>query len=60
MVKFLMKLTQMKRDKLYLDTSVVSAYFDGNNPERQKITVKFWKKVLPKYHVFISEITVEE
>ena len=45
--------------KIYLDTSVVSAYFDDRYPERQKDTVTFWK--LSVEHEFsISELTKTE
>ncbi len=45
--------------KIYLDTSVVSAYFDDRYPERQKDTVAFWK--LSVEHEFsISELTKTE
>jgi predicted nucleic acid-binding protein len=50
----------MKKETLYLDTSVPSAYYDDRAKERQKATVKFWKDVLPNYQVYISEITIEE
>ena len=46
--------------KIYLDTSIISAYFDKRVPERQAATKKFWTEVLPQYEVFISEITNEE
>jgi predicted nucleic acid-binding protein len=50
----------MKKESLYLDTSVLSAYYDKRAKERQDATIKFWKDVLPNYKVYISEITVEE
>jgi predicted nucleic acid-binding protein len=50
----------MKKETLYLDTSVPSAYYDDRAKERQEATVKFWKDVLPNYQVYISEITIEE
>ena len=50
----------MKKETVYLDTSVISAYFDNRVIERKKITVDFWHNVLPNYHVLISEITKEE
>jgi len=34
----------MKKELLYLDTSVVSAYYDRRAKERQEITTKFWKR----------------
>jgi predicted nucleic acid-binding protein len=50
----------MKKETLYLDTSVPSAYYDKRAKERQEATIKFWKEVLPNYQCYISEITVEE
>lgn len=45
--------------RLYLDTSVVSAYVDDRWPERQQATVEFWTR-LGEYEVTISELTVSE
>lgn len=50
----------MRKETLYLDTSVVSAYYDERAKERQEATIKFWREVLPDYRIHISEITVEE
>jgi len=50
----------MKKETLYIDTSVLSAYYDERAKERQDATVKFWKEILPNYQGYISEITVEE
>ena len=50
----------MKKDSLYLDTSVPSAYFDERTKERQEATIKFWNTVIPNYQVHISEVTLEE
>ena len=50
----------MRRETLYLDTSVPSAYYDERAKERQDSTIKFWKDTLPNYRVYISEITVKE
>lgn len=50
----------MKKETLYLDTSVPSAYYDNRAKERQEATIKFWKDILPGYKTYISEITVEE
>ena len=50
----------MKRETLYFDTSVISAYYDERAKERQAATVTFWKDIVPNYKVFISEITVDE
>jgi len=50
----------MKKESLYLDTSVPSAYFDERVKERQGATIKFWNEVLPHYKVYVSETTVKE
>ena len=50
----------MKKESIYLDTSVPSAYYDERVKERQESTIKFWKDVLPNYKVYISEITLKE
>ncbi len=50
----------MKKDTVYLDTSVVSAYYDERAKERRVSTIKFWEKIIPNYTVFVSEITVIE
>lgn len=50
----------MKKESVYLDTSVPSAFYDKRSKERQEATVKFWKETLPKYNTYISDITIEE
>ena len=45
--------------KIYLDTSVISALFDGKNPERQDLTQLFFNNK-EDYDIYISEITVIE
>jgi len=52
--------TKMKKETLYLDTSIPSAYYDKRVRERMEATIKFWKEVLPNYETYISEITVRE
>jgi predicted nucleic acid-binding protein len=44
---------------IYLDTSVISAYFDDAHPDRQTLTKEFWK-IVPKFHVCISDLTQGE
>lgn len=39
----------MKKELLYLDTSVISAYYDDKARERQEVTIKFWEEVIPLY-----------
>ncbi len=50
----------MKKESVYLDTSVVSAYYDERAEERQEATIRFWKEILPMYEACISQTTVEE
>jgi predicted nucleic acid-binding protein len=50
----------MRRETLYFDTSVPSAYYDERVKDRQDATIKFWGNVLPNYKIYISEITVKE
>jgi predicted nucleic acid-binding protein len=45
--------------KIYLDTSVISALFDGRNPDRQLLTELFFAQI-PQYEVYISQLTVDE
>ncbi len=46
----------MRKENLYLDTSVPSAYYDERKPERQRLTWEFWGK-LDNYKMYISEMT---
>src|SRR4030042_237602 len=50
----------MKSNSLYLDTSVLSAYYDERNKEIRTITLYFFDKKLKEFDPFISEITVRE
>lgn len=50
----------MKKESVYLDTSVVSAYYDERAEERREATIRFWKEILPRYEACISQTTVEE
>ena len=47
------------RLRLYLDTSVISAYVDERLPERRRATLEFWER-LGGYDVAISELTLTE
>lgn len=47
------------KKRIYLDTSVLSAYPDEHWPERQELTKKFWQK-RKNYEIFISPKTKEE
>ena len=51
-----------KKLTIYLETSIVAAYFDfwGKSSQQSKITKNFWQKQLPKYQAIISVITLTE
>lgn len=48
------------KSKLYLDTSVLSAYFDYSKPLRQLITQKWFENESSIYELYVSVITIEE
>ncbi|MEW6366414.1 MAG: PIN domain-containing protein [Acidobacteriota bacterium] len=48
------------RQRLYLDTSVPSAYFDYSKPVRQLITQKWFENEAGLFQLYMSVITVEE
>lgn len=45
--------------KMYLDTSIASAYHDNEKPERQELTKEFWLKIKSS-KVYISELVKQE
>ena len=49
----------MKKESLYLETSVVSAYYDDRDSQRQIFTLNFWK-ISPEYEVYVSQIVQTE
>jgi len=50
----------MKKESLYIDTSVPSAYYDERVKWRLEYTRQWWRDELPKYDVFISEVVIAE
>jgi hypothetical protein len=50
----------MIKPKLYLDTTVPSAYFDLRTPDRQSLTKQFWSERLPEFEPMISTIVLSE
>lgn len=46
--------------KLYLDTSIPSAYFDTSKPIRQLITQKWFENKASLYELYISVTVIEE
>ena len=50
----------MPKAKVYLDTTVPSAYFDARALERQELTREFWAERLPNFEVMISGVVLDE
>ena len=48
------------KDKLYLDTSIPSAYYDTSKPVRQLITQKWFENESKNYDLYSSNITYQE
>jgi len=48
------------KTKLYLDTSVPSAYYDTSKPVRQLVTQKWFENEAASYELYISILTIEE
>lgn len=48
------------KQSIYLDTSVLSAYFDDRIPYQRDITRQWWRPALREYEVFVSELTLDE
>ncbi|MGC8912460.1 MAG: hypothetical protein ACP5JR_05900 [Thermoplasmata archaeon] len=46
--------------KLYLENSVISMYFQDDDPYKRNLTRQFWKEVLPDFDVYISEMVLRE
>jgi len=45
----------MIRENLYLDTSVISVYFDPRDPFLQRQTLRFWD-TLQRYNTYVSKL----
>ena len=50
----------MIRARVYLDTTVPSAYFDDRAPDRQRLTQQFWLSRLPDFEPVLSTIVLLE
>lgn len=50
----------MQKERVYLDTTVPSAYFDDRAPDRQRRTKEFWSTRLPGFVSSVSEVVVTE
>lgn len=50
----------MIKMKLYLDTSIPSAYYDNSKPLRQLITQKWFENEASSYDLYTSVLTIDE
>ena len=50
----------MIEPRAYLDTTVLSAYYDERAPDRQRLTERFWTERLPDLKAAISTIVLSE
>ena len=48
------------KQKLYLDTSIPSSYFDTSKPIRQLITQKWFENDAKNFNLYISAVTIRE
>src|SRR3990167_5258552 len=48
------------KPRVYLDTTVPSAYLDARSPDRQRLTAHFWNFRLPEFVPMISTIVLSE
>ena len=53
-------MSEEKKIRLYIDTSVPSAYYDTSKPVRQLITQKWFENEASSYELYISAITIKE
>ncbi|MCP4403770.1 MAG: type II toxin-antitoxin system VapC family toxin [bacterium] len=50
----------LEKNKLYLDTSIPSAYFDNSKPVRQLITQKWFEHDACLYDLYVSVVVIQE
>ena len=48
------------KPRVYLDTTVPSAFFDRRTPDRQRLTKQFWTESLPKFEPVVSTVVLLE
>ena len=52
--------SKVRKARVYLDTTVPSAYVDGRAPDRMELTRRFWEERLPELEPVVSTITLRE
>ena len=53
-------MSEEKKIKLYLDTSIPSAYYDTSKPVRQLVTQKWFENKASSYQLYTSITAIEE
>jgi len=48
------------KPKIYLETSLISMYFQDDAPYLRDLTRLFWNEILPDFEAYVSEITFDE
>jgi len=48
------------KPRIYLDTTVPSAYLDGRAQDRQRLTQEFWRVRLADFEPVVSVVTIKE
>jgi len=46
--------------KIYLDTSVISAYFDSGKPQRQQVTRIWFERQFQYHSAYVSDLVIQE
>jgi len=49
-----------KKPKLYLESSIISMYFQEEAPYLRNLTQQFWRDILPHFDVYVSEVVLDE
>ena len=50
----------LEKPKLYLESSVISMYFQDDAIYLRELTRQFWEEALPHFDVYVSEIVLDE
>ncbi|MBV9242201.1 MAG: PIN domain-containing protein [Acidobacteria bacterium] len=48
------------KQRIYLETSVVGAYLDNDEPFRRDLTIRWWEHEMGEYDVFSSQLVASE
>ncbi len=48
------------KTSIYVETSVIGAYLDNEDPFRRDLTIRWWEHERPLYHATISPLVIRE